>query len=391
MSNKVKRLYIEQFRGFKEFELKINENTTILVGKNGTGKTTILEIIYNMLSGNMQYFKEDASLKSIELELVNGRTIKVINGANDIEIYIDDKKVEANNEFFEMKKVIYIPTEVVFSNYEVTGPKKLESTENDVLLSSDKMSKELKQFLINQKYQDLNDIANGNIENANRIEKYKKIYNDFLEDKKFIGIDNESFEPLFELNNTGKKITIDKLSSGEKQIFYRGGAIVQYGEKNEITILIDEPEISMHPNWQQKILAFYENINPSAQFVFATHSPHIVSSCKSEEIRVITKENDMLKVEEDLMNTYGLSNEEILFNVFDLDSVRDISVQKDMNEYKKLFCRRETLSEEDNKRMTELKQKLKQNVGLSKSDIALLEFESNTEKFEEIFKRLGDK
>lgn len=390
MFSKIKRLYIEQFKGFRNFDVEINENTTILVGGNGTGKTTILEVIYNILSGNEKYFLDTSNFTSVELELNNKSRIKFIRNDDEIYKYINNKKIESNDEFFTKQKVIYFPAEITFKNYEVTGANKLEITDSDVILNAEKMSKELKQFLVNQKYQDLNDIANGNPQNAKRIEKYKRIYNEFLNDKKFIGIDNETFEPIFELDNTQEHITIEKLSSGEQQIFYKGGSLVQYGEEKEIIVLIDEPETSMHPEWQQKILSFYKSINPKAQYIFATHSPHIVSSSKKEEIRVILKENNKLAVDKDIVNTYGLTNEEILFKIFNLNSVRDIEIQKEINEYKSLFSKGDLLTEEEKEKMEKLKEKLKKSAGLSKSDIAMLDFESTTNRFREMFKKLGD-
>lgn len=391
MISKVKKLYVEEFKGFKNFTVKINERTTVLIGENGTGKTTLLEIIYNILAGNEQFFSSVQNFKSVLLELKDNTTIKFVRNNNRCEKYINDKQIEEESDFFKMHKVLYFPTEVAFKNYEVTGAKKMDIEDKDIMLTSEKMSRELKQFLVNEKYQDLNDIANGNIENANRIDRYKRIYNAFLKDKKFVGIDNESFEPIFELNDTKEQITIDKLSSGEKQIFYRAGSLIQYGDKKDIIVLIDEPEISMHPEWQQKILVFYENINPKAQFIFATHSPHIVSACKGEEIRVIVKKDNSLIINEDIINTYGQTNEEILFNIFNLNSVRDLDVQKEMDEYKRLFSKGEQLSEEEKNQMIQLKEKLEATVGLSKSDIAILEFESNTNRFKEMAKKLEEK
>lgn len=386
MCHKVKCLYIEKYRGFKDFRIDLNEELTVLVGANGTGKTTILEVIYNLLSGNIQYFLDDSNFKSVTIELENSNRIRIAHN----EIYINDEKVDSNNEFFTKQKVIYFPSEVAFKNYEITGPSKLDTIDKDITLNADKMSKDLKQFLVNQKYQDLSDIADGNTENANRINRFKQIYNEFLSEKKFVGIDNDLFEPIFELDDTKERITIEKLSSGEKQIFYKGGSLIQYGENKKIIVLIDEPEISMHPEWQQKILKFYRNINPNAQFVFATHSPHIVSCCKKEEIRVIEKKENTLYVNNDIVNTYGLTNEEILFNIFDLNSVRNLDVQKDLDEYKDLFIREAFLTQEEKERMKELKKKLKETDGLSKSDIAILEFESNTRMFEEKLKELGE-
>lgn len=347
--NIVKSLYIEQYKGFKNFKIELNDKLTVLVGANGTGKTSILEVIFNILVGKDEQFKIVNNFKSAELEIMNGKKIKFILENNEVKKYIDNIQVDNDNEFFKKQKVLYFPSEVSFKNYEMTGPNKLEIASRDVILNADKMSKDLKQFLINQKYQDLNDIAEGNIESANRIERFKKIYNNFLSDKKFIGVDNDTFEPLFELNDTKEKIPIDNLSSGEKQIFFKGGSLLQYGENKKITVLIDEPEISLYPEWQQKILKFYTSINPNAQFIFATHSPHIVACCNKEELRVLGKNENGIFINDNIKETYGLTNEEILFDIFDLDSVRNLDVQKDLNDYRNLFYKRKFLKKEEPK------------------------------------------
>lgn len=391
MFSKIKTLNIGQYKGFKDFKLDFNENLIVLVGENGTGKTTLLEIIYNLLSGNNEFFEDDPNLMNITLELKDGIKIRADREEKDVNLYINDKLVNEDNEFFTEQRAIYFPSEVAFKSYEMTGPNKMELSNTDVILNADKMSKELKQFLINQKYQDLNDIANGKSDEAIRIEKYKKLYNDFLTDKKFIGIDNESFEPIFELNDTGEVISIDKLSSGEKQIFFKGGSLLQYGEEKEIVVLLDEPETSMHPEWQQKILKFYRDIVPKAQFIFATHSPHILSCCKKEEICVIEKVQNNLCLKEDFENPYGQKDEDILFNIFNLESVRNLDIQKELDEYKKLFCKKELLSEEEKETMKILREKLQKSGGLTKSDISLLEFESNTSRFKEKFEELRAK
>lgn len=45
--------------------------------------------------------------------------------------------------------------------------------------------------------------------------------------------------------------------------------------------MIDEPEISMHPKWEQKILSYYKGLFTNqdtqfAQLLFATHSEHVL-------------------------------------------------------------------------------------------------------------------
>ena len=116
-----------------------------------------------------------------------------------------------------------------------------------------------------------------------------------------------------------------------------------------------------------------------------------MSSCKKNELRVIVKKNENLCIDEDVVNTYGLTNEEILYRIFNLHSVRDLTVQEEIDKYKELFTRGELITEEEKEQMKNLKEKLEKTAGLSRSDIAMLEFESNTNKYREIFKKLGDK
>ena len=65
---KIKTLYINQFKGFKNFNINFENDINLLVGENGSGKTTIFEIIFNALSGNKQYF-ENSNLTQIKLNL----------------------------------------------------------------------------------------------------------------------------------------------------------------------------------------------------------------------------------------------------------------------------------------------------------------------------------
>lgn len=57
----------------------------------------------------------------------------------------------------------------------------------------------------------------------------------------------------------GKEISIDALSSGEKQVVYRGCFLLKDANATRgAFVFIDEPEISLHPLWQQKVLDYYK-------------------------------------------------------------------------------------------------------------------------------------
>ena len=82
---------------------------------------------------------------------------------------------------------------------------------------------------------------------------------------------------LKEGNRADVLIPLRALSSGEKQLFILlTEALLQ--RENNYLFIADEPELSLHVKWQQKILPEMLAINPNAQIIVATHSPEVASN-----------------------------------------------------------------------------------------------------------------
>ncbi|WP_197474669.1 AAA family ATPase [Deinococcus puniceus] len=79
-------------------------------------------------------------------------------------------------------------------------------------------------------------------------------------------------------SQSNKRIYLDRLSSGEKHVLF---ILINIANAGNGLVIIDEPELSMHVSWQNKLLDAMTSINPEAQIVMATHSPEIVSSNKN--------------------------------------------------------------------------------------------------------------
>ncbi|MDE5740546.1 MAG: ATP-binding protein [Bacteroidaceae bacterium] len=76
-------------------------------------------------------------------------------------------------------------------------------------------------------------------------------------------------------NGTTEVITPYQLSSGEKQIL----AIlmtVLVENREPYALLMDEPEISLHIDWQQRLIDLIRQLNPHAQIILSTHSPALI-------------------------------------------------------------------------------------------------------------------
>ncbi|MDR7377198.1 putative ATPase [Rhodoferax ferrireducens] len=75
----------------------------------------------------------------------------------------------------------------------------------------------------------------------------------------------------------GRVIRPMDLSSGEKQLLIiLGEALLQ--DQQSVIFIADEPELSLHVSWQEKLVPAITRINTNAQIIFATHSPDIVGS-----------------------------------------------------------------------------------------------------------------
>lgn len=83
---------------------------------------------------------------------------------------------------------------------------------------------------------------------------------------------------LGEVNNA---ISSDKLSAGEKQML---SFICYNAFTKDNTIFIDEPELSLHPDWQRTLIPTLLNQGNNNQFFMATHSPFIYSKYSDKEI-----------------------------------------------------------------------------------------------------------
>lgn len=102
---------------------------------------------------------------------------------------------------------------------------------------------------------------------------FVKILNNMFHRKKAVVLPSGEF--VFH-TQSGKDLNIYELSSGEKQLFIiLGEALLQ--KDAEWTYIADEPELSLHVDWQEVLVENLRALNPNSQVIFATHSPDIVS------------------------------------------------------------------------------------------------------------------
>jgi ABC-type hemin transport system ATPase subunit len=148
-------------------------------------------------------------------------------------------------------------------------------------------------------------IAPGSIPDA--WKPFRDLTSNLLPHLKFERIDSSNrnqVQVLFRVHHLDTLIDLDELSSGEKSIIQMFYPMVERHvktlvsaidtgditiERRDICVLIDEPELHLHPNLQVKVLDYMRLLASSGQVqvIVATHSPTIVESATFDELYLL--------------------------------------------------------------------------------------------------------
>jgi len=129
-------------------------------------------------------------------------------------------------------------------------------------------------------------------EQAKAVSEPKRKFQDLIDDlfsetgKKIIRTENEI---LF--TQIGEKLYPYQLSSGEKQIL----AIlltVLIEDSQPYVLFMDEPEVSLHVEWQKRLIDLILDLNPNVQIILTTHSPAVVMNGWIDKITEVSDITD---------------------------------------------------------------------------------------------------
>lgn len=132
----------------------------------------------------------------------------------------------------------------------------------------------------------------------------------------------------FEIKKQRENFSFDDASSGEYHIILTFLNILSLMDDRSL-VLIDEPEISLHPNWQIRYMDIFNRIFskfPGCHFIIASHSHFLVSDLQhrhSSIIAVTNSENGAIQARMLDANTYGWSAEQILLDIFNVATTRN--------------------------------------------------------------------
>ncbi|MFZ2727119.1 MAG: AAA family ATPase [Methylococcaceae bacterium] len=131
-----------------------------------------------------------------------------------------------------------------------------------------------------QKYEELKQTEKNIFKSK---DNFLSVINELLEGRKEVFLSERNALHFKTKNN--RPISIEELSSGEKQLLIiLGEALLQ--EEKHVVYIADEPELSLHISWQETLTDYISKLNPNAQILFATHSPDIVGKHSDKLIKM---------------------------------------------------------------------------------------------------------
>ena len=409
---KIRNLYITEYKGLRDITLNFENNNNVLdlvvlAGENGSGKTRVLESIYyyfemlrsKVVSLELFYEKnENEVLDNLmstegltEIEKEMQKDIEYVDCLRNIKYYNQDYKEGGNQNinskiisqsFEKLKifpKIIYVPTEINFQKMNAASTTLIQEYKFINIVDTN-LIKDIPSYIATKIISEM--LKNKN-EKVGDIQK--KVFDEINEIFETLGIEVKIEDisqdgrniPIF-TNSSGDKFDINELSSGEKQLFLRTLAIKMLNPENSI-ILIDEPELSLHPKWQQRIVDVYRKIGKNNQIIIATHSPHVLGSVKKENIMLLDKTNDgkiIVKTGNELYNSYGQPTDRVLKDIMGLETTRDPKVFKLLEEAGELVDKNEYESEEFKAKYKELRDIL----GKKDEDLLLMDMDIQIRK-----------
>ena len=264
----IKQIEIDSlWSGRKHIVWNLDRQINVLSGINGVGKSTILtkvvkglaaggEFPSHMLKGvRLKVEPEDA--KWIRYDLIRGFDRPLMN--YDMVAKMDATlATELDWQLFQLQRK-YLDYQVNIGNRIIEV---LQSGQPDAAQRAQQLSapKKLFQDIIDNLYADTG--------------------------KKIIRTENE-----IRFTQIGETLVPYQLSSGEKQILAILLTVLVEDQQNYV-LFMDEPEVSLHIDWQQQLIDLILQLNPNVQIILTTHSPAVIMNGWMDKVTEVSDITD---------------------------------------------------------------------------------------------------
>lgn len=350
---RITRLSAENFRGFEKLELDFPSRCTVLVGANGSGKTTVL----------------DALVRSVFATQRNGHSAHpswpwqpewdVANDASSAFLRTTIAAAELNaGQPFAIESHILpdrgdptrsvpitppgdVAARVFWSPVRDARPAGAGFSVGPIRLVDAEAFRPF--FLDWESFEDRQRLAGQPDFRDPTLEAVRSALHRIWQN---VTISSAHKRRELEVTKQGKRFLFPQLSSGEQRVLTLVGEVARLlaqdrpedpdAWRRPVVLLADEIEQHLHPVWQRRILPALLDAFPGLQIIATTHSPQVVSSVASESV-VLLREGQALRLER---GTKGHETTQILREVFG-DLGRDPVVHERLHAVRKCLDRGE--------------------------------------------------
>ena len=260
----IKQIEIDSLWGGRKHILwTLDPHVNILSGINGVGKSTILNRIFqsictkgdlkNHLLKGVHIIAEPEDATHIRFDLIRS---------------LDSPMLEFKGEHGELRD--YIQTQ----GLQLTPHLTTASSMLDVQLY--RLQRKYLDYQVNIGNRIIAALQEGHADAAQQLSQAKTRFQDIVDElfeetgKKLVRTENE-----LRFSQIGESLVPYQLSSGEKQMLVI--LLTVLVEDLQPTVLfMDEPEVSLHIEWQKRLIDLIVELNPNVQVILTTHSPAVI-------------------------------------------------------------------------------------------------------------------
>ena len=359
---RIDRLKLQNFNGFESFEIDFDPHFNLLVGDNGSGKTSVLDSLSILIDAWLLGINQKEIGGSLHLEEVRvvafahqdsytfekqfpvrieasgevmddrvtwaiGR-IKAEKASNYVEIENLSKIAMDASQKVMTNSLVVLPVACSYGTerlwFETRHRKQIRSQEDDRGQPSRLLGYEdCNEFEIQEsallnwiRAQILDGIQIGQQTLAFRA--MEKAVVNCVEGATFLRYSERYKDAIVGFEPDGPQF-FKNLSDGQRIMLTLVGDLVRRAtalnphlgeevlQKTPGVVLIDELDLHLHPKWQRRIIRDLKLTFPQVQFIATTHSPQLIGEAKPEELRVL-RDWKVIPVE----LSYGLDSDRIL-------------------------------------------------------------------------------
>ena len=255
----IRRIEIDSlWSGKKHIVWELNPQVNILSGINGEGKSTIINKVVRGLAAGGEF--PSHMLKGVKLDVVpeDARWIRY-----DMIRSLDSNLTQTLSEGDGFLR------QALTSLASVGGGSLL-----DVQL--DNLQRKYLDYQVNIGNRIIAELQVGNTEMAQQLSQRKTRFQDIVDElfrdtgKKIVRTENE-----IRFTQIGEVLLPYQLSSGEKQMLVILLTVLVEDDQPYV-LFMDEPEVSLHIEWQKRLIDLCLELNPHVQIILTTHSPAVV-------------------------------------------------------------------------------------------------------------------